>query len=557
MQRLIALLRGQNIAPIDDVCVPGALHSDAFGVATQGRPGTLKGSVFVKVPVLQRSTRSVGAGFKPAPTMCHGRQIWPAGTRNSIVPRHVPLLALIGFIALLPGCQTFSADGGMDVVTAIAGRELKKDVVAMRDPRDAEAARAKVAALLRRPLTADSAVQIALLNNRGLQAAYNELGLAETMLVQSSLPPNPTFSVSYLSGSAELEIEKRIVASILALATLPVRSEIAADRFHQAQLRAAEETLRLAAETRRAYYRAVAGIELANFLRQAKSGAETASVLAKRLGESGALNKLDQSREHLFYAEITAQLASARQRAAGERERLVRQLGLWDLEFKLPEALPALPGQAKTLAAIEKDAVRRRVDLKIARIEIAALAKTYGLTNATRFVNLFEVGGATRTTKDKIAGTTIRDRGFDIEFQIPIFDGGEARVRQAELAYQQSVNLLLERAVNVRSEARSAYRAYRSTYDLAAHYRGEILPLRKIVSEETLLRYNAMQIDVFMLLAEARQRISTGSMAIEAQRDFWLAGTDLDTAVVGGGVAGGMSEGTRTTVSGAAETGGH
>src|SRR4051812_14211840 len=96
-------------------------------------------------------------------------------------------LTVLGLIALLPGCQTFSADGGMDVVTAIAGRELQKEVVALRDPRNDRAARAKVVALIRKPLTADSAVQIALLNNRGLQAAYNELGLAETVLVQSSL----------------------------------------------------------------------------------------------------------------------------------------------------------------------------------------------------------------------------------------------------------------------------------------------------------------------------------------------------------------------------------
>jgi outer membrane protein TolC len=466
-------------------------------------------------------------------------------------------LIALGLFLLLPGCQTFSPDGGMDAVSAIAGAALKKDVAALRSPQAAELARAKVTTLLRRPLTADTAVQIALLNNRGLQAAYDALGLSETVLVQSSLPPNPTIAVSRLSGSAELEIEKRIVASILALATLPARAEIAADRFHQAQLRAAEETLRMAAETRRAYYRAVAGRELANFIAQAKSGAETGSQLARRLGETGALNKLDQSREHLFYAETTAQLASTRQRAASDRERLVRQLGLWDHDFKLPEALPTLPRQARALPAIENEAVRRRVDLQIARIEIAALAKTHGLTNATRFVNMLEAGAVSRTTQDKATGTSIRDNGFDIELQIPIFDGGEVRVRQAELAYQQAVNLLLERAVNVRSQARSAYRTYRSAYDLAAHYRGEILPLRRIVSEETLLRYNAMQIDVFTLLAEARQRINTGITAIEAQREFWLASADLDAAVVGGGTSGATGEASRAILNSPAESGGH
>src|SRR5207249_4257796 len=111
---------------------------------------------------------------------------------------------------------------------------------------------------------------------------------------------------------------RAIIADILALATLPARAEIAADRFRQAQFAAAQETLRLAADTRRAYYRAVGARELAGFLAQAKSAAETASQLAQRLGETGAMNKLDQAREQVFYAEIAAQLATARQRAASE-----------------------------------------------------------------------------------------------------------------------------------------------------------------------------------------------------------------------------------------------
>jgi outer membrane protein TolC len=102
----------------------------------------------------------------------------------------------------------------------------------------------------------------------------------------------------------------------------------------------------------------------------------------------------------------------------------------------------------------------------------------------------------------------------------------------------QAVNLLSEKAVIVRSQAREAYQAYRSRYDLAQHYQREVLPLRKIISDETMLRYGAMQIDVFSLLAEARQRIAANIAAIDAQRDFWLAATDLDAAVVGGGVPG-------------------
>lgn len=436
----------------------------------------------------------------------------------------------------------------MDQVSAVASQELRKDVVAVRTEADAEAARSAVARLLKRPLTAETAVQMALLNNRGLQAAYNELGIAEAVMVGQSLPPNPSFSLSRISGPVETEIDRQIVTDILALATLPARSEIAAGRFRQAQLFAALETLRVAAETRRNYYRAVAAHQLAGFLAQANLAADTAAKLATRLGETGAMNKLDQAREQVFYADLTAQLANARQLATSERERLIRSLGLWggDLNFTLPNGLAALPKGPRALPAIEQEAVSRRVDLQIARIELDTLAKSYGLTQATRFINVLDAGYADKITKDKETGERIRARGFTVSFEVPIFDFGEVRVREAEQTYLQAVNRLAERAVNVRSQARDAYRVYRSSYDIARHYESEVLPLRKIISDETQLRYNAMQIDVFSLLAEARQRILATIAAIEAKRGFWLAQTDLRVAIIGGGAVGAASEGPKT-----------
>jgi outer membrane protein TolC len=390
-------------------------------------------------------------------------------------------MALMGLALLLSACKTFSTDAGMDAVAALAGSELKKDVSAIRSGEQADAVRAALAGILRRPLSADAAVQVALLNNRGLQAAYNELGWAEAAMVGASLPPNPGFSIERLSGPVEIEIEKRIVANILALATLPARAEIARDRFSQAQLRAAEATLRVAAETRRSYYRAVAHREVAAFLEQAKEAAETAARLAQRLGETGAMNKLDQAREHVFYAEIATQLARAHQAAASERERLARLMGLWgrDLDFRLPNAMAALPRRPQSLADVEVDAIRRRLDLQAARLEVDALAKTLGYTQATRFVNLLEATGIARNTKEKATGERVRDRGFEIEFQIPIFDLGEVRVRQAAETYMQAVNRLTERAVNVRSEARDAYRVYRSPAAAADHLGGDVVAIQR------------------------------------------------------------------------------
>src|SRR5262249_21291079 len=115
----------------------------------------------------------------------------------------------------------------------------------------------------------------------------------------------------------------------------------------------------------------------------------------------------------------------------------------------------------------------------------------------------------------------------------------------------------IDKAVKVRSEARDAYRTYRSTHDIARHYQNEVVPLRKIISDETTLRYGAMQIDVFALLAEARQRINSSVAAIEARRECWLANTDLSVAMVGGGMSG-ASEPSRTMAAGTTEpSGGH
>jgi outer membrane protein TolC len=191
----------------------------------------------------------------------------------------------------------------------------------------------------------------------------------------------------------------------------------------------------------------------------------------------------------------------------------------------------ALPG-------IEVDAVGHRIDLQIARMELAALAKSLDLTEATRFVTLLDVAGIDRRTHDPDT-PPFRERGFDVAFQIPIFDGGEVRVRQATETYNRAFNRLTEKAVNVRSEARDAYRTYRSTYDIASHYQREVLPLRQIITEEMQLRFSSMQVDVFALLTEARQRIASLRTAIDAKREFYLVQSDLQSAVNGGGSSGG------------------
>jgi outer membrane protein TolC len=448
----------------------------------------------------------------------------------------VRIAVLIAAGASLGACRTFSPDGGMDMVAAVAGTGLNKDVVQIRSAEDAAAVRARVTRLLHRPLGADAAVQIALLNNLGLQAAYNRLGIAEALAVKASRPPALSFAFSDVSTPVELDIERQIIGSLLNLLTMPARTRIADDQFAAAELRAAEETLRVAAETRRAYLRAVAAREIAVALGEAKHSADAAAELSAHLKQSGGANKLDEERRQVFAAEIDAELVGARQQAAAAGEKLTRLMGLWqsDLDAYLPSALPALPGSTRGARAIEQGALNARVDVQMARAEMEAMAKSYGLTRKTHFLNVLDAAGISKTQKDR-GEKRANGGGYELVLEVPLFDFGKANVREAEARYLEAANRLGQLGVNAASEAREAYGAYRATYQVARKYQGEVLPLHESIGAETELQYNAMQVDAFALLEAARARSRAKVASIEAKRNFWLASTDLSVAMLGGG----------------------
>jgi len=455
---------------------------------------------------------------------------------------------------LLGGCVGFSADGGLDPAIGVAASALHKDVTKVTNDAEAATAQGRVDQLLRSPLTVEVAVQIALLRNKDLQASFNDLGVSEAQFVQASLPPAPQFSISRLAGEGDVEVVRQIVVSLFALATLPTRTAIAEERFRAAQWRAAEQVLTLAADVSRQYYVTVAAQEQVSFLQQSVTTAQVSTDLAKQLGEAGNLNKLEQAREGAFSVELGAQLADARIQAQAEREKLTRMMGLWgrEIAFKLPKELPSLPKRIGTERNVEAKALTERVDLQAGRRDLAALAAQYGLTNATRFVSdvsltLEDDREWARSEGGSVIGATPNSKlvrnGFDVSFTIPIYDFGETGVRNARETYMAAANHLAQRAIDARSQAREAYLRYRGKYDLARYYAERVLPLRKIIVDQTLLQYSGMLVDVTQLLVDGRARIISNIAAITARRDFFIASVDLKAALVGGGGLGGRSAG--------------
>ncbi|KQP47653.1 TolC family protein [Pseudorhodoferax sp. Leaf274] len=437
---------------------------------------------------------------------------------------------LLPLVLLLSGCASFSPDGGMDRVAALTRERTGQAPPAPPAAESQDSAAQRAAELLRAPLAQEGAVELALLQHRGLQARFAALGVAEADRVRAGRLANPVLGFGRLrEGGGALEIERSLVFNLLGLLTLPAAQRVEQERFAQAQTETAAAAVEQARQAREAWTEAVAAQQLVQYFAQVQDAADAANVLARRMVQAGNFPALAQMREQAFHAEAVADLARARHRALAARERLVRALGLSGAQLhalQLPARLPGLPPAQAVPVQAEDQAIARRLDLLAARQRAEALARQLGLAEATGFVNLLELG-----VQSKSSTGAPRTTGWEAAVELPLFDFGRVRWAGAEARYRQSLHEAADVALQARSEVRESWSAYRTAHGLARHWRDEVVPLRQRIAEQNLLRYNGMLIGVFELLADAREQVRSVAAAVEALRDFWLADSRLQQAM--------------------------
>ena len=340
-----------------------------------------------------------------------------------------------------------------------------------------------------------------------------------------------------LSGGERrrLEITRALSFGLLDILTLPARQGIAERRIEQSQLKLTGEVLDQVTKVRQAWVRAVAAQQKLTYAQQVYEAAEAGAELARRMQSAGNFNRLNRAREQAFYGDAAARLAAASHEVTSSREEIARLLGLDESQtrmVKLPARLPDLPKQALEPAAVGAMASKARLDIRLAQSALQAAGKAQGLGNLTSFTDI-ELTALRGTKTDSAAGTRTDSRGYEIGLRLPIFDWGgmqrdawSARTLAAANQYEATV-----RAAG--SSLRESYSAYRTAYDIARQYRDEIVPVRKVISDENQLRYNGMIIGVFELLADARDQVNTVTSAINAEQQFWLADAALQSSLMG------------------------
>ena len=383
--------------------------------------------------------------------------------------------------------------------------------------------------LLAAPLTEVAALRLALATSPALQALLAEGWRAQAEAAQRGAPPNPFFLFERVVTGGDVDITRFLGIGLTELITWPWRSEVARRDIDALRLQLAREVLAHNSEVRAAWVRAVAAQQLVNYHRQVQDAAAASAELARRMQAVGNFSRLQRAREQAFLADATTQLARAMATATVEREALVRKLGLDadDAErLQLPDRLPELPAQPRQGDEVAQRAIDERLDLLLARAQLGAAQHAMGLET----VQLFDIELA---AVSELGPGGERGRGFEAGIRLPLLDPGIA-LRQASSARLLAAQNRFEQVrIEAGSVLRERYVLYRSAHDLARHQRDEVVPLKRLITDEMLLKYNGMLVGVFELLADARAQVGAVIAAIEAQRDFWLADAALNAAIVG------------------------
>ena len=445
------------------------------------------------------------------------------------------LVATVITLVLLLGCASIDIDQSIARTNQDAAAFTNGKLNLTKTSAQREALAATAAELLKQPLGQGDAVQLALVNSPALQALLAEHWASAANAAQSARIANPVFALTRVRLGLELDIERALTFGLLDLLTLPQRHGIALQRIEQAQLRQTGDVIDQVTRVRQAWVKAVAAQQSAAYARQVFDSADASAELARRMQAAGNFSKLARARQQVFYADAATQLAAAQHAATAAREELVRLLGLTDAQaaqLRLPDRLPDLPTVPRDPGEVSQAASAGRLDVRIAQSTFAAAAKAQGLNVLTSLTDI-ELGIRRDTKFDDGAGTKTPGRGFEVSVRLPIFDWGGMQ-RDAMDAQTLAAGNRLEATVRAAgSNLREGYSAYRTSYDIAKHYRDEVLPLRRSIAEENVLRYNGMLIGVFELLADSRDQVGSVIAAIAAEQQFWLADAALRASIMG------------------------
>jgi cobalt-zinc-cadmium efflux system outer membrane protein len=431
------------------------------------------------------------------------------------------------------GCTSTPSDSGFSDVAKTVQDRTGADIRWNPDrPTDSRRLEEAVQSLLTAaPLSADTAVRVALLGNEGLAATYEELGIARAEVMQAGLPHNPTLTGELRLPKYEaLPFRIDLEQSFIDLLLLPLRKRSAGAAFDAAKLRVTADVLSTAAGVTVAFYRTQGAAELANLRRTVLAAADASLEAARRLHEAGNINDLRFAQEQALMEQARLDLARAEAELLDAREELNALMGLygeqttaWDLSPRLPD----LPPTEVDVHGLEALAIQQRADLAAASSAVAQAAANAGLA---RYGILGDLALGGHVEKDSDGDFTI---GPSLTVPLPLFNQGQPAAAEAAARLRQAEHRYRALAIDVRADVRRRRNKLTAARARVEYLSRVVLPLRRQITRQTMLQFNGMFISVFELLQAKQAEIDAGREYVEALTNYWVARAELERAVGG------------------------
>ncbi|HML93008.1 TolC family protein [Methyloceanibacter sp.] len=425
-------------------------------------------------------------------------------------------------LALLPlaGCQTLSPEGSFyevaDTVEGRLGQQISWDGGQYADPY----VRSTIENLLAQPVTAETAVQIALLNNRDLQAVYADLGIAQANLVQAGLWKNPIIdgAVTFpTAGSGPTDYTFNIALQVIDILYIPLRRRVAESELAEAELNVTGQVMEVAGETYMAFVEYLGQRQLVGVFTQAVQSAKASVESAKALRQAGNITDYEYESEIAQQVEVSVRLAQAQTAASQARERVNRLMGVTgpQTQWRSADRLPSLPGRELPTGDTESRVIQASIDLAAARQEIITLGQRYRVVKATSLVPQLDAGGEIEREESE------SEAGPSFAAEIPLFDWGRARKASARMEILAAQDEFSALAVRIRSFARAQRATLLSARQTALYYANTVVPQTTRLLDAAERQYNAMQIGVFQLLQAKERQIKAGEDYVRALTTYW------------------------------------
>ncbi len=449
------------------------------------------------------------------------------------LPKRHRLTVLACMLVCVSGCVSYDVNQGiLQAAQGTAAFNTERLLLAVTEEQRQQRT-VLTQQLLSAPVGPKQAVELMLVNSTAFQGLLAQHWAQAAATAQSGRISNPTFALERIVTGSETELNGLLTFGLMDALTLPQRADIARLKLVQSQLRLSAEVIDQVTLVRQAWVRAVAASATVHYAHKVADAALASDELAARMLSAGNFNALTRSKHRLFHLQAQMQLAAAKQTKLSRTEELVRLLGLdatQALQLQLPDTLPGLPALAVSEQDVAQLAVQQRLDIRMAKAELETVARAQGLTSITSLldVELTVISGMVNSNS-----SDSKRIGAQISVKLPLLDSGDMQRAQMNAQTLAAVNRLKASATDAASSLRETYAAYLTAFSIARQFQDELLPLRQHMAGENLLRYNAMQIGVFDLLADASDQNAAVTAAIDAQLQFWLSEAALQSTLIG------------------------